>query len=133
MNPTLSENFQAAFCTQYGVPPMLYGATVLRLTLYPHARWLADTGPHRLLAPDRSFIDNVGRLNRWRDFSGEAEAFQQLPENGRFWRRRLRLRVSIDRMRVLFSDVMGGTPALPLKRPQLQDESESDPGALAAE
>lgn len=106
------ETFQETFCAQYGVPLELYGATVLRLTLYPHARWLADIRSTQLLAPDRYFILCVGRLKRWRGFADEAHEFQHLTANGRFWRRRLRLRVSVGRMRVLFSEVMGGTPSV---------------------
>ena len=49
-------SFQETFCAQYGVLPELYDATVLRLTLYPHARWLAGMSPLAFLAPDRSFI-----------------------------------------------------------------------------
>ena len=37
----MPDSFEETFCAQYGVPPELYGTTVLRLTLYPHARWLA--------------------------------------------------------------------------------------------
>lgn len=121
-------NFQETFCAQYGVPPRLYGATVLRLTLYPHARWLADVSPRRFLAPDRHFIASVGRLTRWREFAGEAEVFQHLPANERFWRRRLRLRVSLKRMRVLFSEVMGGRP----NEARMQEEGRDAPGSLAA-
>lgn len=121
------ESFEETFCAQYGVPPALYAATVLRLTLYPHARWLADVSPHRFLAPDRYFIVSVGRLKRWREFAGEAEVFRHLPANTRFWRRRLRLRVSLNRMRVLFSEVMGGRPHESHK----QDRAHGDPGSLA--
>lgn len=126
-------SFQETFCAQYGVPPALYDATVLRLTLYPHARWLAGMGPRELLAADRSFIANVGRLTRWRGFAEEAYEFQHLPENRRFWRRRLRLRVSVHRMRVLFSEVMGGTSFNRAAELRLIDENRTEPGSLATE
>jgi hypothetical protein len=106
------ETFQETFCAQYGVPRQLYGATVLRLTLYPHARWLAGIPSTQFLAPDRYFIVCVGRLTLWRGFANEAHEFQHLAANRRFWRRRLRLRVSVARLRVLFSEVMGGTPSV---------------------
>ena len=108
------ETFQETFCAQYGVPRELFGATVLRLTLYPHARWLADIPSTQFLAPDRYFILCVGRLTLWRGFANQADEFQNLAANRRFWRRRLRLRVSVGRMRILFSDVMGGTPSVRL-------------------
>src|SRR5689334_11497582 len=126
-------SFQETFCAQYGVAPQLYGATVLRLTLYPHARWLADAGPDSFLAPDRYFIVSVGRLKRWHEFAGEAQVFQRLPANSRFWRRGLRLRVSVNRMRVLFYEVMGGTPAIDPNESHPDDEARNLPGSLAAE
>ena len=131
--PPTPDSFQETFCAQYGVPPELYGATVLHLTLYPHARWLAGVGPEKFLAPDRYFIVSVGRLRRWREFAGEAEVFQHLPANTQFWRRGLRLRVSVDRMRVLFSEVMGGTPSVDSTDSQLREEARNLPGSLAAD
>ena len=109
--PPVVETFRETFCAQYGVPTALYDVTVLRLTLYPHARWLADLSPRAYLALDRSFIASVGALTRWHSFDGTAHDFKQAPANLRFWRHTLRLRVSVRRMRTLFSEVMGGTPA----------------------
>lgn len=131
-SPLSRESFQATFCAQYGVPPDLYGATVLRLTLYPHARWLADVGPERLLAADRYFITCVGRLTHWRGFANEAQEFQHLVENRRFWRSGLRLRVSVARMRELFSEVMGGTPAAGAHDSR-HDDTQREPGSLATD
>ncbi|HVU35323.1 MAG TPA: hypothetical protein VHE61_17940 [Opitutaceae bacterium] len=125
------DSFQETFCAQYGIPPARYAAIVLRLTLYPHARWLADLGPERLLAPDRSFVAGVGRLTRWRDFAAEVREFQGAPENGRFWRRGLRLRVSVCRMRALFSEVMGGSASSPRVETRSR-ESAGDPGSPVA-
>jgi hypothetical protein len=127
--PPGAGTFQESFCAQYGVPPKYYGATVLRLTLYPHARWLAEVSPRGFLAPDLYFILSVGRLKRWREFAGEAERFRHLPANRRFWRRRLRLRVSVERLRLLFSEVMGGTPSSTRNEAPLRAE----PGSLAME
>lgn len=104
--PSAEESFQEAFCAQFGVPHGLYGATVLRLTLYPHARWLAGLSSHRFLDADRSFIARVGRLTRWRSFAGEVLEFRGAPQNRRFLRRNVFLRVSVNRMRILFSEVM---------------------------
>jgi hypothetical protein len=131
-SPPLFESFQETFCAQYGVPPELYGVTVLRLTLYPHARWLAGAGHHRALAPDRYFIVSVGRLKRWREFAGEEHVFQHLPANRRFWRRCLRLRVSVHRMRVLFSEVMGGSPIVGPIESGLRDGTGREPGTLSS-
>lgn len=101
------ETFQVKACRHFGVPLERYGETVLRLTIYPHARWLAITGPHKLLAADRDFVTAVGRLTRWSEFSSAEQDFQHDTRNRRFWRRSLRMRVSVGRMRVLFSEVWG--------------------------
>jgi hypothetical protein len=61
---------------------------------------------HEFLDADRRFIAGVGRLTRWRSFAGEVLEFQNASQNRRFLRRSLLFRVSVDRMRVLFSEVM---------------------------
>lgn len=101
------ETFRDKFCRHFDVPLERYGETVLDLTLYPHARWLPPGSSHRLFAADRDFIDAVGRLTRWQGFPGEAREFQHDPRNRSFRRRSLRLRVSVRRMRSLFSEVWG--------------------------
>ena len=125
-----TDSFQETFCAQYGVPPALFDATVLRLTLYPHARWPAAMSPRAFLAPDRSFIARVGRLTRWHGFAGEVHAFQCEPANQRFWRRRLRLRISVTRMRALFSEVMGGTTSPSTSESSARAEAKREPGSL---
>ena len=128
-----AESFQEIFCAQYGVPPELYAATVLRLTLYPHARWLAEMRPSALLAPDRNFIAAVGTLTRWSSFGREAHDFQRAPANRRFWRRRLRLRVSVARMRALFSEVMGATTSGSQHESRPRHRDAIAPDSLAAD
>jgi hypothetical protein len=131
-SPPSAGSFQELFCAQYGVSPDRFEATILRLTLYPHARWLADVKPHAWLAPDCGFIAAVGRLTRGSGFAAEALEFQSRPENQRFWRRDLRLRVSVHRMRVLFSEVMGGTPVAADRQRYAEGERGEPPGSLAA-
>lgn len=128
-----AESFQDMFCAQYGVPPALYSVTVLRLTLYSHARWLADLSPPDFLAADRIFIAAVGRLTRWRDFSAAVHDFQSTAANRRFWRRSLRLRVSVARMRALFSEVMGGTTCGALPESQARSRASGEPGSFATQ
>jgi len=127
------ESFQEMFCAQYGVPEALYTVTVLRLTLYPHARWLADLSPPGVLATDRSFIAAIGRLTRWSGFTAEAHDFQSAAENRRFWRRRLRLRVSVARMRALFSEVMGGTNSKVSDKSRGRSGASREPGSFATQ
>lgn len=101
----MSESFQEKFCRHFAVPPERYGATMLRRTLYGHVRWLRWLCAHDFLAADRCFIASVGRLTRRSDFSGEVTEFRCDDRNQGFWRRTARLRVSSDRMRVLFREV----------------------------
>lgn len=131
--PPAAGSFEETFCAQYGVPPARYSVTVLRLTLYPHARWLAGVSPQNFLAPDRYFIACVGRLTRWSGFAGEAYEFQHVAENRRFWRRSLRLRVSVARMQALFSEVMGGTPSASRRASRAREEMQAEDGSFAAE
>lgn len=130
--PPVAQSFQEIFCAQYGVPADLYGDTVLRITLYPHARWLANLSPQEFLAVDRRFITGVGRLTRWSGFADTASDFQHSPENGRFWRRTLCLRVSVARMRALFSEVMGEGRSTAASESWALDEAQGGSG-LAAE
>lgn len=125
-----ANSFQTTFCMQYGVPAERYGETVLRLTFYPHARWLLAVATRRFLAADHKFVADVGRVTRWRDFAHEARDFQENPQNALFWRRTLRLRVSVARMRVLFSEVMGGTPLTPPSEPSAERRPNSEPGSF---
>jgi hypothetical protein len=103
----MTETFKDKVCRHFEVPPERYGDTVLALTLYPHARWLRLGAAHRLVEADRTFIEAVGRLTRWRGLSGEVWEFRRDPRNRLFWRQSLRLRVSVLRMRALFSEVWG--------------------------
>ena len=103
----MAETFKEKVCGHFDIPPERYGETVLRLTLYPHARWLRLFKASEWLAPDRNFVAEVGQLTRWRGFSEIAWDFQRAPQNRLFGRRALRLRVSVSRMRVLFSEVWG--------------------------
>jgi hypothetical protein len=112
----VAETFQERACQYLGIPLERYGETVLRLTLYPHARWLVWFGTTEWLAPDRNFVVAVGRLTRGRDFAEVAQDFQSDPRNRMFLRHSLRLRVSVQRMRVLFSEVWGNPVATHARR-----------------
>ena len=103
-----AESFQDKVCRHFDVPPERYGEVVLNFTLYPHARWLRPLTSNEFLAADRTFITAVGKLTRWRGFSGEVWDFQHDVRNRVFVRRVLCVRVSVGRMRILFSEVWGG-------------------------
>ena len=120
----ITGSFQEKFCEHYGVAAERYAELVLRLTYYPHARWLVGLASDDFLGADRSFVAGVGRLTRWRDFAGEAQAFQQDSRNRGFARQKLCLRVSVARMRALFSEVWGGSLS-PKSPPRSTDETGS--------
>ena len=103
----MPETFQEKFCRHFDVPIKRYDKMALRFALYPHARWLCLLGPKHLLNIDRSFVAAVGELTRHRDFLEEVQNFQRHDENRIFWRRTVRLRVSVERMQELFSEVWG--------------------------
>lgn len=123
-----AETFQDKVCRHFDVPPERYGETVLKLTLYPHARWLVPLGADDFLEPDRLFISAVGQLTRWRGFAGEVWDFQRDERNRRISRRVLRLRVSVARMRVLFSEVWG--ESIPAHPERAQGLSAQDTGSF---
>ncbi len=107
--PSPANSFRETFCAQYCVSVPRYQTTVLRLTLYPHAAWLTQLSHTGILALDRAFVANVGNLTRWRAFETEVNGFECAAANRRPYRRWLRLRISIKRMRELFSEVMGAS------------------------
>ena len=102
---TMAPDFSERFCRRTGVTPARWHAVALRRALYPHARLLrpllAALDPE-FFAADRDFISGVGRLTRHSDFVIEAEEFAHHPANQSFLRRRLRLRVSVRRLHLLF-------------------------------
>jgi len=120
------ETFKAKVCRHFDIRPERYDDTVLRLTLYPHARWLVLFKAREWLAPDRTFVAEIGELTRWRGFAEVVANFQREPQNRLFWRQSLRLRVSVSRMRVLFSEVWGETVPVDAKpAPPSIDEASS--------
>jgi hypothetical protein len=123
-----AETFQDKLCRHFDVPPERYGELVLNFALYPHARLLRPLASKEFLTPDRAFITAVGRLTRWRGFSGEAWEFQHDARNRVFARRVLRVRVSVGRMRILFSEVWGG--AAPTGLDESRHRSTTGPGSF---
>ncbi|MES2697795.1 MAG: hypothetical protein V4773_30310 [Verrucomicrobiota bacterium] len=120
----MAETFKQKVCDHYGVPLGRYEEVVLRLTLYPQAQWLRLFGTSELLAPDRRFVSEVGQLTNWHALTGAVWAYQRDPENKLFRRRSLRLRISVARMRALFSEIWGKSPL---------SEAEESPGAATPE
>lgn len=124
----MPETFQEKFCRHFGVPPGRYATAVLHRTLYPHARGLFLLGARDAFATDRIFVAGVGRLTQRRGLAGEVQDFLHDPDNRGFWRRAVRLRVSVARMRALVATVWrepDPPPAAPEEklRPEFQKRS----------
>ncbi len=103
----MPETFQTKVCRHFDLPAERYGEWMLRQTLYPHAGWLRLFPAHDWLAPDRDFIEEAGWQTQWSGFHRAARSYQYHPGNRTFARRHLRLRVSVSRMRDLFTEVSG--------------------------
>lgn len=113
--------FAEKFCAVRRIDPEKYEGAVLRLALRPLARWLL---PVLALYPgyftaDLELVRGVGRIHRLRDFESEAADFAHHPENRGFFRRRLLLRVSVQRLhRLVRTTLHDGKPSAdPFTRP----------------
>ena len=73
--------------------------------IYPHAWPLAVLGGYRAdrFVPDRALVNYCGGLRTRADVESELREFARLPENARFARRLLRVRISGRRLRRLAS------------------------------
>jgi hypothetical protein len=136
----MRDTFQEKFCRHFGVPAVRYRPELLRRTLHPLARWFR--WPLRLVtrdffAADHEFIAGVGSLKRRRDFALEAQAFLSHPDNTRFLRRTLGLRISCARMQLVFYEVWTGTASDSPEdagdsRPRILDSPAGHPSNLFA-
>lgn len=116
----MPSDFSQLYCAHFRVEPSHFRKAVLRQAFYPQARVLRPI--IRFLKPDFfaadcDFIDSVGRIVSRREFTIEADEFTHHPDNRGFWRRALRLRVSVGRTQRLVSEVFGETTANPFPRP----------------
>jgi hypothetical protein len=110
----MTEDFAEKYCQHYKIPPPHFRADLLRRTLYPASRWLR---PFLILldrdyfAADLSYVESVGRLRRLRDLVTESNEFTHHPDNRRFLRQTLRLRISVGRMQDIVHQVMNDVVA----------------------
>ncbi len=87
--------FAELYCEKHGIPMERYGRSVFNRTLYAHARllaWLINLVHREYFAPDRDFVEDVGRLRAYHDFIGSGLDFSHHPENRGFLRSVLRVR-----------------------------------------
>lgn len=97
---TKSLTFAEKFCARYGISPADYENEMLRRSLYPTGKLvrLLVSSDANYFVPDREFIRGVGKLTRVQGFGAEVWAFTVNPENSRFLRLRLKMRVSAKRV-----------------------------------
>jgi hypothetical protein len=105
---TSSVTFAEKFCAQYQIPPQRYEAEMLKRSLYfpGKAMRLLVGREANYFAPDRDFIRGVGRLTSPRGFGAEVWAFTIDPENSRFHRLHLKMRVSAKKVYRVVSEIL---------------------------
>ena len=103
------ETFAEFFCNQRRLPPERYRSAMLRCCL--HRRALIFLPLLSLFAPnhfeaDYELITGVGLMRTTEALNDEIHAYYDHPDNRRFLRRTLRLRVSVKRLRRVFGSLM---------------------------
>ncbi len=109
---TLAERF----CQRHNLPLARFESAVFSRSLYPHARllrYLVVFFYPRFFEIDRELIRGVGTLSSSRDFRIEELTFHDHPQNGRFLRRVLHLRVSTRRVQNMVSSLRTAKTASP--------------------
>lgn len=128
-----SEKFSSAYCEKYGCDPGAFESRVFWRCLYRHA--LPVAGLIRFFRPDY-FVDDIrtirqlGAARNAEEYRHEIDAFGYLNRRHRgFDRRRLRIRVSGQRLMSLMSEVL---PEWASGAPDPQDHCASRDSAAAA-
>ncbi|MCF7689811.1 MAG: hypothetical protein K9M98_15265 [Cephaloticoccus sp.] len=105
----LTNSMAERYCAKYGIPGEKFMRHIRRKALYPHARFIVPVlvlfnGDY--LAADNDFIEDVGQITTYGEFSASVVEFIYHPANDGFRRRILRLRVSTERMRKLVKQIL---------------------------
>lgn len=122
------KTFAELFCEQHHVALGDFERTVVQSTLHPQAKFLRhllQLAPGEYFAADFEFVRNVGHLTRMSDFAWEVSDFHAHPANRRTLRRRLKVRLSIKRLRNLVARTLPAEPLLSPSLPQGQPLSTS--------
>jgi hypothetical protein len=96
------QTFADLYCAQHEIAPEKFAGAVIAQALYPHARALRrllHLVPGDYFQADFEFVHAVGQLIRPGDFSWEVSDFHAHPANRRALRRKLKVRLSITRLR----------------------------------
>ena len=142
------QDFRQIYCTHHAITEAEYFEHVLRKALPPHAR------AYRALTQitfynkahfraDLDFIDDIGRLRRYREFDQSVDEFISHPWNQRgllrWW---LGIRISTTRVRHIVreelkshqrkteAEAAGRTAALPVETLQLESAPKNHPDSL---
>jgi hypothetical protein len=110
------KTFRELYCERHGLPAERFEDALTALAWYPHTRlvrWLMQVAHPKYLEPDREFVRAVGDLRTRRLFSNEAANFHHERANHWFIRRVLKARVSAERIRRVFDEVMGARDSQP--------------------
>jgi hypothetical protein len=106
--------FAESFCAQHRISPEQFAQAVFKEALYRRARVFAPVlhfFSHDYFAADFDLIYGVEHLRRVRDFTAEAERFNEHPGNRGWLRRRLCLRVSTKRLKTLIRETLAHSAA----------------------
>ncbi len=97
------ESLQKAFCRKFSCPPEEFERKAFAAVVYPHVRIFLLLGGYRsdYFGPDRAVVSYCGRLCSRVELDRELGEFAQMPENRKFLRSVLRLRVSGRRIKRL--------------------------------
>jgi hypothetical protein len=113
-------NFTEAYCARHAVKPLEFEWSVLRRVLYPHARLLAPVClffKPDYFAADLDFIRAVSRFGQGHHYSADAMDFSDHPANQGFWRRTLRIRLSVRRLFILIHKTLPLPPDVRMMTP----------------
>jgi hypothetical protein len=115
---TAAATFAEKFCVRYHVRPEDYEKEMLLRSLYIPGRLLRRLigAEANYFSPDREFIRGVGKLTQIHGFGAELWAFTVNPENSRFHRQRLKMRVSARRVQQLLHEVIRPRDPPPVSR-----------------
>lgn len=96
------KTFSDLFCAQHGVRAEDFARVLVERSLHPQARALRrllELMPGDYFGPDLELVRNIGRLTSAGDFTWEVSDFHAHPSNRRTLRRKLKVRLSISRLR----------------------------------
>lgn len=96
------ETLSVLFCAQHGIRAEDLVRVLVERSLHPRARALRrllELMPGDYFGPDLELARNIGRLTSAGDFTSEVAEFHAHRSNRRTLRRKLRVRLSISRLR----------------------------------